>query len=238
MIGSSVWSKDRFQRLILQENFSLVPKTGLNIGKCLSFERVGRYLPDAGGDFQRAFRLYIYNIKLCEAFYAPMNMTEIVFRNAISTGLTNKYGADGHIKSGALYRNLNKVGKRSIDKATLDSMKGHGVVTLDHIITSLPLGFWVEMLKTWGPNMLRQQDINLAFPSLPNTLTKKDMHKKAKSFQKFRNKIFHHNAIFDRKPIKEYHNMRDIVGWTCKDSLWLMGQISNPVEIVNRKPTF
>jgi len=208
----------------------------MNIGGSLSFERISRYLPAANGDFQTAFRLYLYNMKLCQEFYPVMSMTEIVFRNGIARALVNKYGENWHSNRGVLYRNLNSTGKNLIDEAVNKELSAHGVVTAHRVITGLSLGFWVRLLSPRGPNNLRLVDIKHAFPNLPQGFVKRDLYNRAKSFRDFRNKIFHHHAVFDRAPVREYQNMRTLVEWACEDSLWLMSTLANPIEVVSRKP--
>ena len=55
-------------------------------------DRIDRYVPAAGGNQEDAFRLYLWNCALCEAFYMPLHFAEIAVRNAIHSRLTARLG--------------------------------------------------------------------------------------------------------------------------------------------------
>ena len=45
--------------------------------------RLSRYKAACGGDTRKAMTLYRYNVKLCQKYYAVLNIFEIILRNAI-----------------------------------------------------------------------------------------------------------------------------------------------------------
>lgn len=45
--------------------------------------RLNRYKAACGGDTRKAMTLYRYNVKLCQKYYAVLNIFEIILRNAI-----------------------------------------------------------------------------------------------------------------------------------------------------------
>ena len=49
----------------------------------MSPARLDRFVPAARGDRNHALRLYIWNARLCEKFYLPIQLAEVTMRNAI-----------------------------------------------------------------------------------------------------------------------------------------------------------
>jgi hypothetical protein len=60
----------------------------------LSNERFGKYLTAAGGDIDRAIRLYVWNSHVGEAFHTPIQTVEVALRNSINHALVAKFGAN------------------------------------------------------------------------------------------------------------------------------------------------
>jgi hypothetical protein len=71
---------------------------------------------------------------------------------------------------------------------------------------------------------------------MPAGLPENDIHNAADRLRRFRNRVAHHNAIFDKGPTAEYRNIQNIIGWICPETLWLMRQLSNPASVINRRP--
>ena len=49
-------------------------------------------MPAAGGDKHKALRLYVWNARICEAFYLPLQLAEVTIRNRIHAGVILRYG--------------------------------------------------------------------------------------------------------------------------------------------------
>src|SRR6476660_2335323 len=94
------------------------------------------------------------------------------------------------------------------------------------IISSL--GFWIHLLTKSFEHVLWLQGMRRSFPKIDRHLTRADVHRKVDQLRFFRNRIAHHNAIFDRGPAAAYKNIQEIVSWVCADSLWLMKELANP----------
>ena len=73
----------------MQLTFSCTPSALKNIEGTISPARLGRYAGSAGVDKQKALQLYVWNARLCEAFYLPIQLCEVAIRNAIHGALEN-----------------------------------------------------------------------------------------------------------------------------------------------------
>ena len=104
-------------------------------------DRIDRFLPAAAGSRDDAFRLYLWNCTLCEAFYLPMHFAEIAVRNAIHNHLINRFTVNW-FDNRALIGNLDP--KRQDEfKELLDSKRQrHGdQMTCHHLVSELSSGF-------------------------------------------------------------------------------------------------
>ena len=59
-------------------------------------DRIDRYLPAAEQSKEDAFKLFLWNCALCEAFYLPLHIAEISVRNAIHQRLSERLNAFKH----------------------------------------------------------------------------------------------------------------------------------------------
>ena len=60
----------------------------------LSPERIATYMAAAGGDREKAMRLYTWNTAVSAAFYGPLQGLEVALRNAMHRSLAARYGPD------------------------------------------------------------------------------------------------------------------------------------------------
>lgn len=60
----------------------------------LSPERVATYVSRAGGDREKAVRLYSWNTAVSAAFYGPLQGLEIALRNGMNRELAARYGPE------------------------------------------------------------------------------------------------------------------------------------------------
>lgn len=220
----------------MQPPFSLMPHILTNVEHMLSPARLARFSSGIGHDKQLAIRLYVWNSRLCEEFYFPLQMAEISLRNCIHYTLTRRYTPDWH-DNPAIINQMTAKYKTEISQKIAELKKSKGAAfTVDHLVASMTFGFWVHLLTARYDHLLWQQGMRRSFPHIPAPLSRADVHAKADRLRKFRNKVAHHYAIFDRKPASEYQNVQDILSWCCDDTLWLMKAVSNPSRVINNRP--
>jgi hypothetical protein len=163
-------------------------------------------------------------------------LAEVALRNTLAKGLERRFGSDWHNTPG-LVAGLPDMHKRKLRKAIDEEFKLHGTnLTAGHVVSALPLGFWVHMLSATPRKIVWKGSFAAQFPHLPVNVQEQDVHLKVDKFRKFRNRVAHHNAIFDKKPMKQLQNIQDIVSWICPDTLWLMKQVSNPALVISQRP--
>lgn len=220
----------------MQYPFSCTPQTYAAIEAVLSQPRLGRYMSAAGQDRHLALRYYVWNARLCEEFYIPTQIAEVAFRNVLASGLNARYGNAWHTAP-ALTSGLPQRLLTELRKTESDERRKHGpAFTADHIISALSLGFWVHLTTAAPRNYVWQGTLRNLFPHMPAITPDSEIQKAADRLRKLRNRIAHHNAIFDKHPTAEYRNIQDLLGWICPETTWLVRQLSNPARVINQRP--
>lgn len=188
------------------------------------------------GDRNRSLRTYVWNAQLCEAFYLPLQFSEVTVRNAIHKTLTRRFGAEWPTDP-ACVEQLPRRYQDEVHKAVHDERNARGAAfTVDHVVANMTFGFWVHLLTSRYENILWNGGVSRSFPNVPRRMTREQMYRKVSQLRAFRNRVMHHYAIFDRRPMAEYQNLLEVVGFICTDSEWLIRQIANPARVLGQRP--
>lgn len=200
-------------------------------------ERIERYMPAAGGHQEDAFHLYLWNCALCEAFYLPLHIAEVACRNAIHKRLRDRLGDQWF--NNQTFRNI--LAPRQHDHLTdtlADERTQHGLLmTGHHLVSSLMFGFWEHLLTKRFERLLWPRGLQDAFPNLPNSATRQDVHARVETIRRWRNRIAHHRAIFDKGPMAKSQDTLQLVRWISHDLAdWLGASSKIPIAIQLRPP--
>lgn len=188
----------------------------------LSPERIATYVRETGGNREHALRLYTWNTAVSAAFYGPLQGLEVALRNAMHRQLGIRYGADWYdnkacgFDSGALAR---------IDDAKSTLARNSYNVDPPHVVAELPFGFWVSLLGKGGwaayPDTgKRNYDMTLWRPALYKAFphsrrSRTDTHRPLDYLRTFRNRIAHHEPIFNRHLEQDFRSILEVAGWIC-----------------------
>jgi hypothetical protein len=221
---------------MMQAPFSCAPATMRAIEATLSVPRLARYMTAANGDPHLALRLYLWNARVCEAFYLPCQIAEVACRNAIIASLIDLYGL--HWNREERFRTILPHRLRDqLDRLTADQRPQHGNPSdAWHVVPGLTLGFWTHLLTKSFDFTLWKRGVTRRFPHVPPGTTRGDLHLRIDQARVFRNRIAHHEAIFDKRPTAEHNNLLTIVGWICPDTQWLLAQLTDVPRAINIRP--
>jgi len=199
-------------------------------------DRIDRYMPAASGSQEDAFRLYLWNCALCEAFYLPLHIAEIAVRNTIHNRLTERLGEQWFDHQ--LFKNI--LGDRQYDDledAVEDERNRHGLLmNRHHLVSSLSFGFWQHLLTNRFERLLWPRGMKDAFPNLPNAMERKDVHDRLEIIRKWRNRIAHHKAIFDQGPSRKFQETLQLVRWVSHDVADWLTSASKVTEAIDLRP--
>ncbi len=190
----------------------------------LSPERMSTYVAATGGDKRLAINLYTWNTAASAAFYGPLQGMEIALRNAMHRELSSTYGADWYDNPacGLDIGTLNR-----ISDAKNDLRRSSYPIDPPHVVAALSFGFWVALLGKGGRlgalnSAKSNYDMTLWRPSLykafPNIrMRRSEAHAPFDYLRTLRNRIAHHEPIFQRHLDADYRQILTVTGWICAD---------------------
>ena len=193
-------------------------------------KRMQTYLDAAEGDQRTALQFYVRNARLGAAFHGPLQALEVALRNALHAQLEARYCSQWYTNSDV-----------GLDSHAQDSVEGfflrHDAAeqTPDNFVASMSLGFWVRLLGRGGRangGRNANYDTTLWRPALRRVFPghrRRDVHRRFDSLRQLRNRIAHHEPIFERDTNKDYDELLEAVGWISSDILeWIKRHSSVP----------
>jgi len=199
-------------------------------------DRIDRFLPAASGSREDAFRLYLWNCALCEAFYLPLHFAEIAVRNAIHEHLIDRYG-EQWFENRAIIGNLEPKRQEEFSQLLAEGRQRHKEnLTCHHLVSELSFGFWQHLLTKRFGRVVWAPGIKSAFPNLPNAMERQDVYDRIEIVRKWRNRIAHHKPIFDRGPSAKYQEILELMHWVCHDVANWVTTASNVTVAIQMRP--
>ncbi len=190
----------------------------------LSDARLSRYLDHYHGNERAALRLYTWNLRVASAFWGPLSILEVVVRNALHTQLSTRCRRDDWWEHDHLY--LCSRERESID-STLDTLKRRGMPepTANDVVAATSFGLWVGLTGAGIPRdpiysyetALWQPRLVKAFPNA-HGVRRKQIHAHLRSLQILRNRIAHHEPIFNAPHAQLLGTIRQVVGYVHPDA--------------------
>ena len=175
------------------------------------------YLDAAHGDRAVALQHYTRNVQLGAAFHGPLQALEVTLRNTMHGQLATHYGSHWYMDPAP---GLDSHARNAIDGQLRHSM---GALTPGEFVASMSLGFWVRLLgrgsyingggkadyeKTlWRPALFK------AFPGRQ----RRAVQQRLDQLRQLRNRVAHHEPIFDRDLTEDYALLLEAVGWISAD---------------------
>ena len=153
-----------------------------------------------------AVRFYVWNTALSAAFYGPLQALEIVLRNAVNRQLTDSFGKN--------WCN-DKLSKKSIAKfkKAIGEQEDEIYMT-DDAIAQISLGIWTNLFHRYYHETLWIPALYKVFPH--KRLKRSTAYARLLIINKeLRNRIAHHEPIFDRNLKKDREHILEILGWIC-----------------------
>lgn len=205
----------------------------------LSHARFARYLASAGGDESTALELYKWNTLIAQSLYVYLQCWEITFRNRADAFLRWKYGPVWPYDDKRALRSLTRDEQRRISetKQRQSQQRKQARVSTDAIVADLSAGFWVALLSSaykvpysWQHNLWR------VFPNDRN-LNRETAHTLSSNILKLRNRIAHHEPIYDLALSQTYADIQRLVCAMCTDTDSFARTNCTFLTISQRRPT-
>ncbi|WP_237154540.1 Abi family protein [Oryzibacter oryziterrae] len=200
-------------------------------------QRISRYLPAAEFDRSAAFEMYLWNCELSEAFYIPLHFAEIIIRNAIHNALLNRLG-ESWFEHQTFLKVIDPRFRSELEIAIDDEREQHGSATNSHHIASaLTFGFWEHLTTKRFDRMIWSKGIRYNFPNAHHLRRREDLQRHIESIRRWRNRIAHHRAIFDKEPVKKHQEIVEVINWVCTESASWVNSASRVMQTIASRPT-
>jgi hypothetical protein len=204
--------------------YAPVPLAALT--RALSAERLGAYSLDTDRDSTDAIARYLWNVALCSAALPALHVLEVALRNEM-------YAASLEILRGRPLRfhevpcwldaNPSLLERREADaveeaKRLLRRNPRH--LTPGRLVAKLHLGFWMNLCnrpyehgRVGGPRLWPRM-AKLVFPHCPRSQREREqIRARLDSIRTFRNRIAHHDPVWDSRFIERYQEILEAIGW-------------------------
>lgn len=203
--------------------------------RTLSTDRFSTYLVASGHDQQRAFKMYIWNAQVGEAFHTAIQAVEVALRNSINYGIIRKYNTDWW-RNSDLSTILDEERTGDLSEV-LRRISNRGLTLCNgQVVAGLSFGFWVGMLQRRYNPPIWSQHFRHAFPHLPGGIARDDILEKARTVAKLRNRISHHEPLVKRDISADYKNVMDLLTWLCPTKVRWIREHSRVPDVLRRKP--
>ena len=167
----------------------------------LSSSKLKPYL-DIEKDQEKAIKLFVYNLKLSSELYKLIHVFELSTRNIFDIFLSKRYDRNWINRNDLLTGNNGKNNKLIID---ISNAKNNckNKKNKDDIISNLSLGFWVNLLSSSNNDKIWQPSIRKMFFGY----NRNEIHDIFMNIKDIRNRIAHHETIFNKKIDKTKNNI-------------------------------
>jgi len=182
--------------------------------RTLSRDRLAKYLNATAQDLDGALALYETNTRLSEAFYTPLQSVEVCLRNCIHEQLSRRYGEEWNLSSATP---LGEDSRRMIGDVIDELKKDRRDVTAGRVVAELKFAFWVGLLGPRYDATLWRSVLYRAFLA-DGGKPRRIVHGRFNAIRRFRNRVAHHEPIFDR-PLPQIHSeIIEAIHWMCRET--------------------
>lgn len=199
-----------------------MPSITKTVKSMLSAARMSTYeiVNDASGKQispALALELYAWNAQVSAALLAPLHICEVVTRNAVADVLALQYGEMWPWSSG-FERSLPISTRGYCLNADLKNSR-RKANTAGKVIPELKFVFWQKMLTGRNDQRLWNSHLAQAFPNISQGLSvsqsRQGIYNELEHIRTLRNRIAHHEPIFNRNLSDDFQRITDLVALRC-----------------------
>lgn len=200
-----------------------------------STPRLQKYYQRSDDSFEKMLALYKWNLNVSSAFQIPLHFCEIAVRNAVADTFCEVHG-ERWPWARSLLNFLDTNNKtRLIESRNKFNNQGTGKV-----VAGLNFIFWEGVFdrqkRDFWANWIRH-----AFPKLPEG-NADDFRQIIQSYVRdtrlLRNRIAHHEPIFDRDLAQHLERIFAVVGWRSSAASELLRTMETVSELLSNRPEF
>ena len=207
----------------------------------LSDARLDRYLAHYLGREGQALRLYTWNHQISSAFWGPLGVLEVVVRNGIHRRLVERCRREDWWNDSRLY--LCNAERNAIDSAIETvQRRGNPAPGPNDVVAATTFGLWVGLTGAGWPRdqvhsyetTLWQPRISRAFPHAA-PVRRKQIHDELNRLRALRNRIAHHEPIFNAPHAQLRDMILAVTGYVHPDASAYIANHERITEVLASK---
>ncbi len=190
-----------------------------SIRLALSEARLTKYDLAVSAGEKSALDLYAWNALISGSLLTPLQVCEVVIRNAVSDALEAVYLTEWP---------WNATFEKSLPYARrIELLQAReGASATGQVIPELTFYFWQSMFTNRFFVRLWEPFIDSIFPNIRNNMARQEkrkyIHDELEHIRKLRNRIAHHEPVFNRNLPEDYQKIVALVALRCPVSArWL-----------------
>lgn len=191
-------------------------QTPASVVSIISPERLHGYITHCHLDHDAALNLYVWNTLAAASFWETLSYLEVALRNTLAMRLVIRHGRKGRPGSW-LDDPCNELEQRARDDiaGARDRVRQKGYTPSDgQTISELSFGFWRFLLASRYVNLWA--GLAHGFPGLPNR-DRSLVEKPVQRLHQFRNRLAHHEPIWNKELADRYRDICDVLGYIDAD---------------------
>lgn len=204
----------------------------------LSEPRFATYLRQCHNQREQALQLYQWNLELSSAFIVPLHLLEVSTRNAVVEALEIVHTANWPWNNGF----IRSLPNPHVGYSAQKDLKNVAVrqPTMGKVVAELKFVFWERMFTSRHDVKLWDAHINDVFPFAPESLStseiRSQLYTDISTIRELRNRIAHHEPIFQRDLLDDYNRMLKIVSWRDDTTAQWMDKFQTATQLLAQKP--
>ncbi|WP_217437058.1 Abi family protein [Serratia fonticola] len=199
----------------------------------LSHARMSTYDTAVLHNGKSALELYSWNAQVSAALFASLQICEVVIRNSVSDALETIYGQEWP---------WNRTFETSLPYGRMQDLikaREHAA-TVGQVIPELSFYFWQQMFTNRHFGRIWSQHICRLFPNMEARMAKQakriHIHDELEHIRNLRNRIAHHEPIFQRNLEADYRRIISLIGLRCSASALWLAQNNSFTTVYEQKP--
>lgn len=189
-----------------------------DLTRWLTTVRFDEYLVASNHDHDAARKLYEWNVSTSAAFFELISHVEVALRNAVDAilrPLEVSESARVRLRDGWWFASPSFVSENDLDFYRTAwrhlGSRAEGA-TRDKVFASMTFGIWAAI---FGPSyeQLFRRHLVYAFPHRGPGFKRETVQKNILALRNLRNRIAHHQAIFDLPLEERFEQAMDLLGW-------------------------
>ncbi|NOL50407.1 Abi family protein [Pelistega europaea] len=179
-----------------------------------------------------AINLYQWNMQIASALFECLGVCEIVVRNAVAQAIQSIHGEQWVFSPRFL---------RSIPQKRREDLVRARRSTVDKTIPELPFVFWQSFFTARFEKDIWYKQFRYVFPYAEMddlASLRRDIFCSLGRIRMLRNRIAHHEPIFNENIEEYYKAIIKIIAYRCEDTAYWLEQHQRVSIVMAKKPTY